>query len=143
MDTVAQLDVVRDIEKQLDQRKPNIVYSHHSGVVNVDHRIVHDAVIVACRPQPGNSVRRLLFFEIMSSTEWQPAVSRSSFHPNWFIDISQVLDLKLEALVAYKSELREFPHPRSLAAVEHLSRWRGATVGVPAAEAFELGRYVQ
>lgn len=143
MDTVAQLDIVRDIEKQLDQRKPNIVYSHHASDVNIDHRIVHEAVVVACRPQPGNSVRRLLFFEIMSSTEWQPAVSRSSFQPNWFIDISQVLDLKLEALAAYRSELREFPHPRSLAAVEHLARWRGASVGVPAAEAFELGRYIQ
>lgn len=143
MDGVVLLDVVKDVEKKLDQFKPSIVYTHHSGDVNIDHSIVHEAVIVACRPQPGHSVRQLLFFETPSSTEWRPAVSRSLFAPNWFVDISATLDVKLEALAAYSSEIKDFPHPRSLAAVEHLARWRGASAGVQAAEAFELGRYIQ
>lgn len=143
MDGAVLLDVVKDVEKKLDQFKPSIVYTHHSGDVNIDHSLVHEAVIVACRPQPGHSVRQLLFFETPSSTEWRPAASRSSFDPNWFIDISGTLDLKLQALAAYSSEIKDFPHPRSLAAIEHLARWRGASVGVPAAEAFELGRVIQ
>ena len=142
MDRAVLLDVVKDVEKKLDQLKPSIVYTHHAGDVNIDHYIVHEAAIVACRPQPDHCVRELLFFETPSSTEWRPAASRSSFEPNWFIDISETLDLKLKALQAYDSELRQFPHPRSLSAVEHLARWRGASVGLEAAEAFELGRCI-
>jgi LmbE family N-acetylglucosaminyl deacetylase len=62
------------------------------------------------------------------------------FNPNWFVDISQTLHLKLQALQAYEDELRPFPHPRSIKAVEALAQWRGATVGVGAAEGFILGR---
>lgn len=86
-------------------------------------------------------MRTLLFFEVPSSTEWQPPGSAPAFTPNWFIDISSTLDCKLKALGAYAEELRVWPHPRSLQAVESLARWRGATVGFEAAEAFILGRY--
>ena len=143
MDSIALLDVVRDIERELNQRNPSIVYTHHAGDVNIDHSIIHDAVLVACRPQPSSPVRSLLFFEIPSSTEWRPPASKPPFAPNWFIDISETLNLKLEALAAYAAELREFPHARSLSAVGHLARWRGASVGLRAAEAFELGRFIQ
>lgn len=141
-DTVALLDIVQDIERAIARCKPSIVYTHHAGDVNIDHRRVHEAVVTACRSQPGHSVRQLLFFETPSSTEWRPPVSRPVFAPNWFTDISDTLVLKLEALAAYGSELRDFPHPRSLYAIEHLARWRGASVGFAAAEAFELGRLI-
>jgi LmbE family N-acetylglucosaminyl deacetylase len=85
-------------------------------------------------------VRELLFFEVPSSTEWRPPGSGLPFHPNWFVDISNTLEKKLEALRAYQAELRVFPHPRSLQGVSALARWRGASVGVEAAEAFVLGR---
>ena len=62
--------------------------------------------------------------------------------PNCFVDIADALALKLLALEAYAEELRDFPHPRSLIAVEALARWRGATVGRGAAEAFIIGRSV-
>ncbi len=142
MDEATLLDVVRDIEKVMARCVPNIVYTHHAGDVNIDHRIVHGAVIAACRPQPGHAVKQLLFFETPSSTEWRPPASHAVFAPNWFVDISATLELKLQALVAYAPELREFPHPRSLQAVEHLARWRGASAGLAAAEAFELGRLI-
>ena len=77
---------------------------------------------------------------IPSSTEWRPAASAAAFNPDWFVDISRTLGKKLEALQAYEAELRLFPHPRSLKGVEVLARWRGATVGTEAAEAFMLGR---
>lgn len=140
LDGLELLDVVKYVEGFIERHRPSTVFTHHGGDVNVDHGIVHDAVIAACRPQPGHPVRELLFFEVPSSTEWRPPGSREPFHPNWFVDVSTTFSMKIEALEAYGAELRAFPHPRSLKAVEALARWRGATVGVDAAEAFVLGR---
>lgn len=142
MDSVDLLEVVRHVEESVNLHKPTTVITHHAGDVNIDHRIVHDAVIAACRPQPGNSVRRLLFFEVPSSTEWRPASSATAFNPNWFVDISGSMATKMQALEAYASEMRPFPHPRSLQAATALAQWRGACVGVAAAEAFILGREI-
>jgi N-acetylglucosamine malate deacetylase 1 len=142
LDSVDLLDVVRHVESVVARHRPSVVLTHHAGDVNIDHRIVHDAVIAACRPQPGHSVRTLLFFEVPSSTEWRPPASAPAFTPNWFVEISATLRSKLRALEAYSEELRAFPHPRSRRAVEALARWRGASVGVEAAEAFILGRYL-
>lgn len=142
LDQVPLLELAQEIEKAVGRLRPEIVYTHHAGDVNIDHRRTHDAVITACRPQPGFPVRRLLFFEIASSTEWRPPNSLPPFAPQWFNDVSGFLALKLKALEAYAEEMRPYPHPRSVEAVEHLARWRGATVGVEAAEAFELGREV-
>ena len=140
LDRLELLDVIKRIEAVLSRYQPTTVFTHHAGDVNIDHRIVHDAVLSACRPQPGHSVRELLIFEVPSSTEWRPPASGEEFSPNWFVDISSTLSIKLEALKTYKSELRPFPHPRSLRAVEALARWRGATAGMEAAEAFILAR---
>jgi LmbE family N-acetylglucosaminyl deacetylase len=140
LDGLELLDVVKHIEAFVQRYQPLTVLTHHAGDVNIDHRVVHDAVISACRPLPGYPVGELLFFEVPSSTEWRPAGSAESFNPNWFVDISMTLAKKLEALQAYEAELRAFPHPRSLKAVDALAQWRGATVGVDAAEAFVLGR---
>ncbi len=140
LDGLELLDVVKYIVAFVQRYQPLTVLTHHGGDVNVDHRVVHDAVITACRPQPRNPVKELLFFEVPSSTEWRPLGSAEAFNPNWFVDISTTLAAKLEALQPYEAELRAFPHPRSLQAVDALARWRGATVGVEAAEAFVLGR---
>ncbi|NEO50824.1 PIG-L deacetylase family protein [Moorena sp. SIO3I6] len=140
MDGCELLDVIKVVEQAIDQYQPEVVYTHHSGDVNIDHRRIHEAVITACRPVPGHPVKSLLFFEIPSSTEWQPPGSAPIFAPNWFVDVTETLNLKLKALEAYQSEMRPWPHPRSLQAVEHLARWRGASVGVEAAEAFIVGR---
>lgn len=142
MDSVALLDVVKSVERVIVEWRPERIYTHHSGDVNIDHRIVHHAVVTACRPTPEQSVRSLLFFEAPSSTEWQPAASGGIFAPNWFVPIVSSMERKRKALLAYASEMREFPHPRSLAGIEHLAGWRGASAGVPAAEAFMLGRMV-
>ena len=136
------LDVVKQVELFLAQHCPSIVMTHHAGDVNIDHQVVHNAVIAACRPQPEATIDELLFFEVPSSTEWRPPSSAESFSPNWFVDISTTLQTKLEAMQVYKSELKDFPHPRSSKAVTSLAQWRGATVGVDAAEAFILGRKI-
>ncbi|MFA6901898.1 MAG: PIG-L deacetylase family protein [Gallionellaceae bacterium] len=140
MDTVALLDITKALENLIAEYKPEVVFTHHAGDVNIDHRRMHEAAVTACRPQRGHLVKTLLCFEVPSSTEWQLPGSAPIFAPNWFVDISDTLDRKFAALDAYAAELRDWPHPRSRQGVEHLARWRGATVGVDAAEAFMLGR---
>jgi N-acetylglucosamine malate deacetylase 1 len=143
LDTLALLDIVKVVETHIDEIAPEIIYTHHGGDLNIDHRRVHQAVVTACRPQPGFGVDTLLFFEVASSTEWQTPGSAPAFLPNWFVDVSSTLDAKLKALEAYDDEMREWPHPRSYQAVKHLAHWRGATVGCDAAEAFVLGRRLE
>lgn len=140
MDSCDLLDIIKLIEKAINQHHPDIIYTHHPGDVNVDHRRIHEAVVTACRPLPDNQIKTLLFFEIASSTEWQTPHSAPAFTPNWFVDISDTLKIKLKALETYQSEMCPWPHPRSLTALEYLAKWRGSTVGVEAAEAFVLGR---
>lgn len=140
MDGVELLDVVKYIETLVETLTPSRVFTHNYSDVNIDHRIVHDAVIAAVRPIPSSFVRELFFFEVASSTEWRPATSMRVFAPTMYVDIGQTLQRKLEALNAYASEMRLFPHPRSIEAISHLAHWRGSTVGCDAAEAFEVGR---
>jgi len=142
LDGVERLDIIKIIESFIHDHNPGILFTHHVGDVNIDHRVVHDSVIAAARPQPGFPVNELFFFEVPSSTEWRPPSSATAFHPNVYVDITQTLQIKKEALNAYASELRPFPHPRSVEAIDALARWRGATVGIFAAEAFVLGRKV-
>lgn len=143
MDSMDRLDVIKLIEGDIARTQPDIVYTHHAGDLNIDHRVIHESVLTACRPQPGHCVRSLLFFEVASSTEWMPASSAPYFTPNWFVDISATLELKLQALQCYQSEMRAWPHARSIEALQYLARWRGASVGTEAAEAFILGRRLE
>lgn len=143
MDGVELLEVVKVIEAHLSRLQPAVVYTHHGGDVNVDHRVAYQAVVTACRPQPAHAVKTLLTFETPSSTEWQPPFPGTAFTPNWFVDVSSTLPAKLEALAEYEAELRDWPHPRSIQAVEYLARWRGAMAGLEAAEAFALAREIR
>jgi LmbE family N-acetylglucosaminyl deacetylase len=141
LDSIDRLEITRFIEAEVDACSPEIVYTHYHGDVGLDHRIVNECVLAACRPLPGRSIKRVLLFEVPSSTEWaDPAYA---FRPAWFSEITQTLDKKLAALREYAHEMRDFPHPRSEEGVTHLARWRGATAGVKAAEAFVLARNVE
>lgn len=142
MDGVELLDVVKKIEEIVELVKPEIVYTHHAGDVNIDHTVTHNAVITACRSLPDCTVKTLLFFETLSSTEWQMMTSDKMFYPNWYENITDVFDKKIEALKCYDSEMREYPHPRSYINVEHLARYRGMIIGCNMAEAFSLGRMI-
>ena len=142
MDGVDLLNVVKSVEKFIAEHRPNVVITHFSNDVNIDHQVAHQAVVVACRPQPSHCVEELLFMEIASSTEWIPVTGQVLFSPNYWVDITGSIDVKLAALNAYKDELRDFPHPRSIEGVEALSKWRGCTVGVASAESFISGRII-
>lgn len=142
MDSVDLLEVIKAVENFLAEVRPDIVYTHHAGDLNVDHQVVHNAVVTACRPVPDSSRATMLFFEVASSSEWQTPGSVAPFVPNWFEDIGETMALKMRALSVYAPEMRPWPHARSIKALESLASWRGATVGVEAAEAFILGRYI-
>ena len=142
MDSVPLLDVVQALEPIFEQVQPTRVYTHHYGDLNVDHRVTHQAVMTTCRPMPGNSVRAVLTFEVMSSTEWATP-GLAPFMPNAFVDIRKYLPKKLEALEAYGIEMRSSPHSRSVRHIQALAMHRGNCVGLEAAEAFNVVRVVE
>ena len=143
MDTVALLDIVRIVEDHIERVRPTVVYTHSPIDLNIDHRLAHEAVMTACRPQSDHVVRTILSFEVPSSSHWRSPSSAAAFAPNWYVDISEVLDLKIAALSAYEEELRPWPHPRSVEAIAHLAAWHGAGIGVSAAEAFCVERHIR
>jgi len=142
LDGIELLDIVKKIEKVIASICPTIIYTNHANDLNVDHRITHQAVLTACRPMVGNPVRTIYAFETASSTEWEPAGLGRLFQPNHFVDISNYWEQKRAALAAYEVEMRPFPHPRSIEAVEAQTKSRGAQSGLLAAEAFVMVREI-
>lgn len=142
MDSVDILDVIKIIEKAIDRVKPDIIFTHHFGDLNIDHRITARAVETATRPGRETTVPELYSFEILSSTEWNFSNPAERFSPNFFIDINDTLELKIQALKIYTSELGAFPFPRSKEAVVALAKMRGSQSGLLAAEAFSLIRKI-
>lgn len=139
-DTLPLLDVIKIVERHIGDLSPSLVYTHHGGDLNVDHRICSQAVLTATRPKPETPVREVLAFEVPSATDWSFGRSGEPFRPCVFMDISATLESKLKALSFYPTEMCPFPHTRSLRAVEAAAvRW-GAVAGFSAAEAFESMR---
>ncbi len=142
MDELTFLDIVKVVETYIGEIKPQIVYTHHAGDLNIDHRLTHQAVLTACRPLPGAGVRAIYAFETPSSTGWNDPNTLAVFRPSRYVDIGRHLKAKAAALESYVQEMRAFPHARSKEAVEALAEWRGASVGCAAAEAFEVVREI-
>lgn len=142
LDSVPLLDVVRAIDDFVKKLpKPDIVYTHHGGDLNVDHQITHRAVMTRFRPQSHDQgPSAILSFEVLSSTGWFGTGAAPPFLPNYYVDIANTLVLKCQALKAYSEEMRPWPHARSIEAVEHLAHVRGSLVGWEAAEAFVVER---
>lgn len=142
MDEVPLLDIVKKLETLIKKIKPKTIFTHYADCLNIDHKITSQAVMTACRPLKDNSVKRILSFEILSSTEWAKFKNKG-FEPNFFIDISHQFKKKIVAMKFYQKELRKFPHSRSLKAIESLARFRGASSGVNFAEGFYLNRWIE
>lgn len=119
---------------------PEIVYIPHFGDMQKDHTITSEAVMVAIRPKGNHIVRKVYSYETLSETEWNVPHVTNVFIPNTYVDISNYLSKKLDAMSCYQSQLAEFPNPRSLEAVKALAKLRGSTMGAKAAEAFVLIR---
>ena len=141
MDSVPLLDIVQRLEAVLNEVKPQIIYTHHLGDLNIDHRITHQAVMTASRPIPGSSIKEIYAFEVLSASEWNTP-GFCTFTPNVFVDITAQLETKMNALSAYELEMREVPHTRSMGNIRRLAELRGHFVGLSAAEAMMAIRLV-
>ena len=135
-DTVPLLDIVRVVESAKKEINPQIIYTHHGGDLNIDHRIACQAVLTAFRPQPDEQFFEIKAFETNSSTEWSTSAIIPSFIPDTFVDISKYLDNLLNAYSCYADEMREEPHARSMEALKIGALRRGREAGLHAAEAF-------
>jgi len=142
-DSIPFLEIVKKVEEVIKKFEPNTIYTHHSGDLNIDHRLTFQAVLTASRPVKENPVKEIYSFEILSSTEWSQQKIEKPFIPNVYENISSTLEKKIQALQAYKSEIKEFPHPRSLRGIEVLAEKRGMEAGIRLAEAFELIRHIK
>lgn len=143
LDTVPHFQLNARLASVIRELRPETVYIPFVGDVHRDHQAVAESAMVACRPIDGSSVRQILTYETLSETNWNAPGITPAFTPNVFTDVSATLQQKLDAMAAFKSQLRPFPHERSVQAIEHLARYRGATVGVAAAEAFLLVRWIR
>ncbi len=142
MDSIPLLDIVKKVENKISEIRPEVIYTHHIGDLNIDHQITHKAVVTACRPQPSFCVKEIYTFEVLSSTEWQtPGIE--PFCPNVFVDITDYIEIKKQVLKVYSEEMRQPPHSRSIDNTIRLNSLRGNSVGVDYAEAFVLLRSLQ
>jgi len=140
LDTVPLLDIVKLVEELVMKVKPAIIYTHHAGDLNVDHGLIHRAVLTATRPMAEQPVREVYAFEVPSSTEWAFQGVQPPFRPNVFVDVSATLEAKIAAMACYETEARKFPHPRSPEALRAIAMRWGSVAGCQAAEAIELIR---
>lgn len=141
-DSVDLLDIIKIVEKYIEEIKPDVIYTHHIGDLNVDHRRTYEAVLTASRPIGENYVKEIYAFETVSSTEWNFQLE-SSFRPNLFIDITDTLSIKLQAIKHYETEMRDFPHPRSLENLEAVAKKWGSVISRQYAEAFQVIRVIK
>ena len=132
LDTVTLTEIISALERVIRDVRPHIVYCQYGGDVNRDHQLLFQALLVAARPTEPY-IEAVYAFDTASSTEW--AFPRT-FIPDTWVDISTTLDVKLAAMACYVSELREYPHPRSLQALTHRAKAWGNQSCVDAAEVF-------
>jgi LmbE family N-acetylglucosaminyl deacetylase len=142
-DTVPLLKVVKLTESLISSIRPEVIYTHHAGDLNIDHVVTNRAVLTASRPLAASSVRDVYAFEIPSSTEWAFGLSGTPFAPNVFVSIGDTLQAKIAAMALYESEVRPFPFPRSAEALMAIARHWGSVAGLPSAEAFCLLRSIR
>ena len=144
LDMVAHTDINKSIENVVQEFNPDILYTHFEGDVNKDHQCVYQSVLVACRPVPGQKIREVYSFSVPSSTEWNMQNPNNTFFPNVFVDIEgEYAKKKYKAMEAYVTELRDYPHPRSIDTLIILDKAVGLQVGLKCAESFICHRVIR
>ena len=139
-DSIPLLNIVKKVEEIKKKIKPTIIFTHYENDLNIDHRLTYQAVITATRPMEDECVKEIYSFEILSSTEWNYPLS---FSPDIYFDISETIEEKVKAMDCYKSELREYPHPRSLDGIKLNAKYWGMRVGKKYVEAFKSVRVIK
>jgi len=140
LDIIPNHKIADSIKKVFNTFNPSIVYLPHRGDIHVDHKAVYQATLVAARPSRDTSIKKLFCYETLSETDWAPPSADDAFIPTVFVDISPYIEIKMQAMECYKSQLKDPPHSRSIDALRALARLRGSTIGFEWAEAFMLVR---
>ncbi len=135
------LELIQKLEKIIMRIKPSIIFTHFHNDLNIDHQIVNKTVLTATRPNQNYTCKKILFFEVLSSTEWNFS-NGSNFDPNYFVNIEKTIDFKIKAFKKYTKEIRKYPHPRSIEGIKTLAKIRGMQVGLNYSEAFMVGRLI-
>lgn len=142
-DSIDLLEIIKTVEKEKNIFKPDIVFTHHGGDLNIDHQKTFEAVLTACRPLENESVKTIITFETMSGTEWRANVDPRHFLPNFFVSFdNEHMENKIKAMESYEFERRKFPHPRSPEALRVVAKRWGISIGVKYAEAFCIIRHI-
>lgn len=140
LDTTPHIRINQIIEDVIDKVQPDIVFTHFWGDVNRDHQEVYQSTLVTVRPVMGQVVKELYCYRVPSSTEWTPNKADTMFMPNYFVDIEKFAEQKYKAFACYATELRDYPHPRSVQYLRENDKVVGLRVGMLAAEEFVLLR---
>ena len=140
LDTTPHIRINRVIEDVIDKVQPDTVFTHFWGDVNCDHQNVYKSTLVAVRPVMGQVVKELYCYRVPSSTEWTPNKADTMFMPNYFVDIVPYAEQKYAAFACYSTELRDYPHPRSVQYLRENDKVVGLRVGMLAAEEFVMLR---
>lgn len=140
--TTPQLELNSKISEIIKYIEPTMVFIPFIGDMHVDHREVTESAMVALRPIGEYSVGEIYMYETLSETGWNLPTFDRTFVPNTWIDITEFFSTKIDAMACYKSQLFEYPHPRSKKAIKALAQYRGSTIGVCYAESFMLVRKV-
>lgn len=141
LDQVSRLEVAKQMEGAIQDFRPTRIVTHSQADLNIDHRLVGECAAIAARPMPGSAIESIWHFEVPSSTGWFPNSTRT-FSPTLYVDIDEYQDAKEEALLCYGAEIPRWPHGRSTDAMRALAAYRGSSVGLEAAEAFEVSRWI-
>lgn len=142
LDKTPHIVINQVIEKVITEVQPDTVFTHFWGDVNRDHQEVYKSTLVAVRPVIGQVVKELYCYRVPSSTEWAPNKADTMFMPNFFVDIEKFAEQKYKAFACYSTELREYPHPRSIQYLREADKAAGLRVGLLAAEEFVLLRKI-
>ncbi len=143
LDMISLAEISREITEVIKRFSITDLYIPHRGDIHGDHRVVFNACLVAARPVGDCSVKSIFAYETLSETEWAPPFGDDAFIPTKFVDVSTIFNKKLEAMNCFKSQLKQFPNPRSIETLTALSKFRGSTVGFLHAEAFMVIRVVE
>ena len=140
LNTTPHIVINQVIERVIDEVQPDTVFTHFWGDVNRDHQEVYKSTLVAVRPVMGQVVKELYCYRVPSSTEWTPNKADTMFMPNYFVNIEKSAEQKYKAFACYSTELREYPHPRSVQYLRETDKAVGIRIGLLVAEEFVLLR---
>ena len=143
LDKESLLKIVKFIEKVKNKLNPTIIYTHSAADLNIDHRIVANAVLTAFRPLANETFKEIRAFEIPSATDYGHKSLTNSFNPNLYVDISETIEKKIKAIECYSNEIKDYPNSRSIQGITNIAKYRGNQVGLKCAEAFEILRRIE